>query len=106
MSLVQGIYKGKYWDSCRCDELPNLWRYPVFSCSVNCGSKIAVQILQKCVYVDTDGDGEPDDWRQLEKDPDTGVVTPEKEQEDSFIEFSAEVIDWVEEYNVNYDVQN
>ncbi len=58
------------------------------------------------VYVDTDGDGEPDDWRQLEKDPDTGVVTPEKEQEDSFIEFSAEVIDWVEEYNVNYDVQN
>ncbi len=58
------------------------------------------------VYVDTDGDGEPDDWRQLEKDPDTGVVTPEKEQEDSFIEFSAEVIDWVEEYNVDYEVKN
>lgn len=58
------------------------------------------------VYVDTDGDGEPDDWRQLEKDPETGVITPEKEQEESFIEFSAEVIDWVEEYDINYNVQN
>lgn len=56
------------------------------------------------VYVDTDGDGEPDDWRQIEKDPETGVITPEKEQEVSYIEFSAEVEDWVEEYNVNYDV--
>jgi lysozyme family protein len=55
MSLVKSIYKGKYWDSCKCDTLPNLWRYPVFSCSVNCGSKTAVQILQKCVNTDADG---------------------------------------------------
>jgi lysozyme family protein len=55
MSLIQGIYKGKYWDSCKCDELPNLWRYPVFSCSVNCGSRVAVQILQKCINVESDG---------------------------------------------------
>lgn len=58
------------------------------------------------VYVDTDGDNVPDDWRQLEKDPDTGVITPEKDQEISYIEFSAEVIDWVEEYDVNYDIAN
>lgn len=55
MSLVESLYKGKYWDACRCDELPNLWRYPMFSCSVNCGSSIAIQILQKCVGVKTDG---------------------------------------------------
>lgn len=56
------------------------------------------------VYVDTDGDGEPDDWHQLEKDPETGEIIPEKEYEDNTIEFTAEVSDWAVEYGIGYDV--
>lgn len=55
MGIVQGFYRGGYWNACRCDELPNLWRYPVYSCAVNCGSRVAVQILQKCINVESDG---------------------------------------------------
>lgn len=53
--LVNAIYRGKYWNVCRCDELPNLWRYPVFSCAVNCGSKTAIRLLQKVVGATADG---------------------------------------------------
>ena len=58
------------------------------------------------VYVDTDGDNIPDDWRQLEKDPETGEIGPEKELEEATIEFTALVSDWEEEYDVNYEFTN
>ena len=55
MEIVQGFYRGGYWNACRCDELPNLWRYPVYSCAVNCGSKTAIRLLQKVVEATADG---------------------------------------------------
>ena len=56
------------------------------------------------VYVDADGDGEPDTWVQLEKDPETGEITPGKETEENFIEFTAVVADWEVEYGVNWEI--
>lgn len=56
------------------------------------------------VFVDTDGDGEPDDWRQLEKDPETGEIIPGKETEENYIEFTATVVDWEVEYDINYEI--
>ena len=55
VNLVNGIYRGKYWNVCRCDELPNLWRYPVFSCGVNCSTKTAIRLLQKAIGTTADG---------------------------------------------------
>lgn len=49
-------------------------------------------------YVDTDGDGEPDKWVQLEKDPETGEIKPGKDTEENYIEFTAIVSDWEVEY--------
>ena len=60
------------------------------------------------VHVDTDGDGdvdEDDDWVQLEKDPETGEIKPQKEVEKSFIEFTATIQAWDDIYNVDYYVK-
>lgn len=59
------------------------------------------------IHIDTDGDGdidEDDGWVQLEKDPDTGVISPAREEEDAFIEFTAKVTEWEEIYSIDYDV--
>ena len=59
------------------------------------------------VHYDSDGDGDVDDddeWIQVQKDPDTGEITPAKEEEDDTIEFTASVSEWEETYSVAYDV--
>ena len=55
------------------------------------------------VFCDQDGDGEYE-WIQLEKDPDTGVITPKKETESATIEFTATVSEWDDAYKINYDI--
>lgn len=55
MALVEAFYRGKYWNSCECEYLPSLWRYPVFSCAVNCGEVTAVGLLQKALGIKIDG---------------------------------------------------
>lgn len=58
-----------------------------------------------CILIlcDTDSDGEYE-WIQLEKDPDTGIITPKKETESATIEFTATVSEWDQTYKVNYDI--
>ncbi len=55
------------------------------------------------VKIDTDDDGVPDTWVQLEKDPETGIITPERDTNDSFIEFTATVQDWDD--NRSFDIE-
>ena len=52
------------------------------------------------VHHDTDGDGIDDEWRQIEKDPDTGKIFPDKEQEDRTIQFTATVSEWEQTYSL------
>lgn len=59
------------------------------------------------VHVDTDGDGDVDDddeWRQLQKDPDSGVILPSREEDDAAIEFTATVQEWEQIYTVGYNI--
>ena len=59
------------------------------------------------VHYDSDGDGDVDDddeWIQIQKDPNTGIIYPEREIEDATIEFTATVQEWEQTYTINYDM--
>lgn len=49
------IFRDRYWDVLRCDELPEEVRLIVFDCAVNQGPGRAVEFLQKSVEVAVDG---------------------------------------------------
>ena len=57
MSRTQaiGIYKRKYWDAVRGDQLPNPLAFQVFDASVNHGTKRAIQWLQEVLGTSADG---------------------------------------------------
>ena len=52
---VGEIYKTRYWDTVRADELPHQIRYTVFDMAVNAGPKRAIMMLQKLGGVVQDG---------------------------------------------------
>lgn len=49
------IYKAKYWDSLRCDNLPSGVDYTVFDYGVNSGISRSAKALQRVVGVSADG---------------------------------------------------
>ena len=53
--MVAPLYKRKYWDACRADELVSGLDYAVFDCSVNSGVGRAIKLLQSCVGATPDG---------------------------------------------------
>ena len=53
--LVAPLYKRKYWDACRSDDLVSGVDYVVFDVAVNSGAGRAIKFLQSCVGVDADG---------------------------------------------------
>lgn len=57
MSLddAKAIYKPKYWDALRCDDLPAGVDYAVFDYGVNSGISRSAKVLQRIVGVDDDG---------------------------------------------------
>jgi lysozyme family protein len=52
---VSEFYRHKYWDSCKCDLLPNGIDYLVFDFAVNSGSGTAIKRLQESVGTTPDG---------------------------------------------------
>lgn len=52
---VKPLYKAKYWDAVRGDELPSGLDYCVFDCAVNSGVGRSVKFLQGIVGVIADG---------------------------------------------------
>lgn len=52
---VAPLYKRKYWDKIKGDELPAGIDYLVFDCAINSGPGRAAKFLQACVGVDADG---------------------------------------------------
>lgn len=52
---VKPIYKRKYWDACKCDQLPAGLDILVFDFAVNSGPGRAIKELQQCLRVDDDG---------------------------------------------------
>lgn len=53
--LVAPLYKNKYWDRVKCDDLPSGVNYAVFDASVNSGTGRAAKWLQEAVGAVADG---------------------------------------------------
>lgn len=54
-TMVKPLYKRKYWDACRADDLVAGVDYVVFDVAVNSGPGRAIKFLQSCVGVTVDG---------------------------------------------------
>jgi len=52
---VAPMYKTKYWDACKCDDLPRGVDYAVFDAAVNMGPGRAAKLLQAALGVAADG---------------------------------------------------
>lgn len=52
---VAPLYKNKFWDMCRCDDLPSGVDYLVFDFAVNAGPGRSAKILQTAVGATPDG---------------------------------------------------
>jgi len=64
---VAPLYKRKYWDAIRADELVDGVDYCVFDVAVNSGPGRAVKFLQSCVGVTADGGFGPATMVAVEK---------------------------------------
>jgi len=53
--MVKPLYKRKYWDACRCDDLVPGVDYCVFDVAVNSGVGRAIKLLQSVVGATPDG---------------------------------------------------
>jgi lysozyme family protein len=53
--LVTPLYKARYWDTCKCDDLPRGVDYAVFDAAVNMGPSRAAKLLQTALGVTADG---------------------------------------------------
>lgn len=52
---VAPIYRARYWDACRCTEMPSGLDLIVFDCAVNQGPARAKRLLQQSLRVVDDG---------------------------------------------------
>lgn len=55
LALAARVYRERYWDAVRADELPAAIRYAVFDAAVNSGPKQAIKWLQRAVKTEDDG---------------------------------------------------
>jgi lysozyme family protein len=55
VDMVKPIYRRKYWDACKCDELPLGVDYAVFDFAVNSGPGRAAKMLQRVLGLTEDG---------------------------------------------------
>jgi lysozyme family protein len=71
-AMVKPLYKRKYWDAVRADDLVDGVDYCVFDVAVNSGPGRAIKFLQSCVGVTPDGGFGPRTLaavKEAEKDP-------------------------------------
>ena len=54
-ALVAPLYRKKYWDACRANELISGLDYAVFDVAVNSGVGRSIKLLQSCVGATPDG---------------------------------------------------
>lgn len=52
---VRDIYRERYWDACRCDDLPQPLDMVVFDTAIQHGVSRAIKWLQHCVLAAVDG---------------------------------------------------
>jgi lysozyme family protein len=55
LDQAKEIYQKDYWTACRCDEMPEPVKYPLFDGAVNSGVKQSIRWLQEAVNSKPDG---------------------------------------------------
>jgi lysozyme family protein len=55
LDFAKSVYRKMYWDACRCDQMPDVIRYPLFDGAVNSGPRQAIKWLQAAAGVKPDG---------------------------------------------------
>lgn len=55
LDLAKRIYRARYWDEVRAEDLPGAVRYPVFDAAVNSGPRQSIKWLQRAVGAQDDG---------------------------------------------------
>lgn len=55
LDLAKRIYKDRFWDAIKAEQLPPTLRYPLFDSAVNSGPGQAVKWLQRALGVKDDG---------------------------------------------------
>ena len=55
LDTVKQIYRNRYWNKCKCDDLPAPLRLVVFDCAVNSGVSASIKFLQTALGLSTDG---------------------------------------------------
>ena len=55
LDFAKQVYRKRYWDACRCDQMSDPLRYPLFDAAVNSGPGQAIKWLQSAVGVKVDG---------------------------------------------------
>jgi len=68
---VETIYRERYWQPARCDELPASLRLLHFDAAVNCGVANAIKFLQRALGVTADGIIGPITRRALQNAPES-----------------------------------
>lgn len=83
--LVGPMYKAKYWDKIRGDDLPTGVDYAVFDAAVNSGPGRAAKWLQGCVGVEQDGGIGPKTLAAVAKFDPAGLVEDYAKRRLSFL---------------------
>ena len=55
LDFAKQVYRKRYWDACRCDQMPDALRYPLFDAAVNSGPGQSIKWLQYALGVKVDG---------------------------------------------------
>jgi lysozyme family protein len=55
VNVAKEVYFLSYWSPCKCDQLPDAVRFPLFDAAVNSGNGQAIKWLQRAVGVKDDG---------------------------------------------------
>lgn len=71
---VEAIYRERYWQPAKCDELPASLRLPHFDAAVNCGVTNAIKFLQRSLHVSADGIIGPITRRALQDAPESRLA--------------------------------
>lgn len=69
LEQIKPLYKRKYWDACKCDQLPSGLDILVFDFAVNSGPARAIKELQRCINVAVDGLIGPDTLKHVKSFP-------------------------------------
>ena len=83
---VAPIYKKKYWDRCKCDNLPSGADWSVFDWAVNSGTGRASKAMQKIVGAKQDGAIGPKTLQMIANEKPEFLVERMYDQRQSFYE--------------------